>query len=965
MESKIKPIQKSRLRLCYFFSFVLIISVQVLFPQKAFSQEIPALEIFVECVEDLGNGRFNAKFGYTATTSFSVNKNKSQLIFNGDKGKEWALNEFTEGTHIGNGLPSKVFVGTDRMKWRVTLGNGEILEAIADKNSKICGLNPYYNPPEGGKIESSSLIGAELTALFEKYISDPDTFNVESDNIFQIKVDSVLIEVRAVGKDVGLLSILEGLGFKLESTSKSSLYLSGWIPINNLLLLNDYGVYLNFARPVYPAITNVGATDTQGDISMRSDYVRQGYPLLGEGVSVGVLSNSYNTLGDDAATDVRNDDLPGIESLGNNKIPVEIVKEYSGVSTDEGRAMLQIVHDIAPQAKLFFRTGFISPGDFADGIRELVDDYKVDILVDDITYITEPFFSDGEVAQAVDYADSMGVPYFVAAGNFASTSYTGSFSPGGTPVGMPSGVVAHNFGGGDIYQSVSLDSGNYTVVLQWDNIGPDATDLDIYLSPEGGTNPLGYNKVNSGDDAIEILPFTVDRDGVNTNIMITKTAGANVPFKYIVFRGYNIFHINEHSQGTSTIVGHANALGALTVGAVRYDDTPAFDNPLKLMSFSSTGGTPINGENELRQKPDFTAPSVVNTTIFMGISTPGNGIFSFSGTSASAPHAAGVAALLMNANNLYNHLDSVVAEPLIPDEIRAKFSATALDMDDSGVDFKSGSGFIQANEAILTIAAPMPKISLLDNKSGVIPGDSRFRLNIKGDYFTEDSEVLFRKKSLPTVYISENELEVYIPKFKGNPPIQVYTPAKSISGLDGGTSDSLLFTDITKKNISVTADTVTKFYGQKIPGYEVSIMVEGANGLETYNAEVDTILLELENAISFDSPVYPGSFPDVGNYVINPFIDPTSDSATMELYNALSELYDFLTEENTPEPLVMFKREEGKGKLTVNKMPVKITPDDLPMMVYGSDISGADVSFTYDIGSSDIVLTSEENIRLL
>ena len=74
-----------------------------------------------------------------------------------------------------------------------------------------------------------------------------------------------------------------------------------------------------------------------------------------------------------------------------NSIPVEVILEYPyGTRTDEGRAMLQIIHDIAPKASLAFRTGFINATDFADGIREL-EKAGCDIIVDDITYITQPF----------------------------------------------------------------------------------------------------------------------------------------------------------------------------------------------------------------------------------------------------------------------------------------------------------------------------------------------------------------------------------------------------------------------------------------------------------------------------------------------------------------------------------------------------------------------------------------------
>jgi hypothetical protein len=89
--------------------------------------------------------------------------------------------------------------------------------------------------------------------------------------------------------------------------------------------------------------------------------------------------------------------------------------------------MLQIVHDVAPGAELYFRTGFITAGDFAKGIRDLKTNQNADIIVDDITYITEPFYTDGRIAQAVNDVKDLGVSYFTAAGNFGNKSYESSF----------------------------------------------------------------------------------------------------------------------------------------------------------------------------------------------------------------------------------------------------------------------------------------------------------------------------------------------------------------------------------------------------------------------------------------------------------------------------------------------------------------------------------------------------------
>jgi subtilisin family serine protease len=208
---------------------------------------------------------------------------------------------------------------------------------------------------------------------------------------------------------------------------------------------------------------------------------------------------------------------------------------------------------------------------------------------------------------------------------------------------------AHNFGANDAMQRISLPPGSYTIVLQWEEEAPATTDMDIFLINTTGSQLLGFNRNNIGGEAIEVLPFIIQGQTVESNILITKSAGSNVRFKYIIFRGQA--QIMEYVSGTSTVVGQANANGAMSVGAVLYSNTPAYGVAVPtIASFSSVGGTRITGETGLRQKPDFSGPNGVNTTVDMGgQNIDGDGYPNFFGTSASAPHAAAAAALVIEA----------------------------------------------------------------------------------------------------------------------------------------------------------------------------------------------------------------------------------------------------------------------------------------------------------------------------
>ena len=158
--------------------------------------------------------------------------------------------------------------------------------------------------------------------------------------------------------------------------------------------------------------------------------------------------------------------------------------------------------------------------------------------------------------------------------------------------------------------------------------------------------------------------------------------------------------------------GHFNAQGGLGVGAAFYRETPAFGTtpPVpRIQRFSSAGGVPILFDPagnrlpvpQLRQQPALVAPDGVNTTSFGFGDLEGDGFPNFFGTSAAAPHVAGVAALLKDRNPAAS-----------PDEIYNVLKAAAIDMDDpatpgfdTGFDFGSGFGLIRAD---VTFGPPPP-----------------------------------------------------------------------------------------------------------------------------------------------------------------------------------------------------------------------------------------------------------------
>ena len=521
----------------------------------------------------------------------------------------------------------------------------------------------------------------------------------------RIKDELITIDAVAAGNPGELGKGLSGLG--MRNLAVSGRTVSGRFPIDKLPELARLP-HLQFARPAY-VITHTGSVTSQGDIAQASDLGRAFQGLDGSGITVGVLSDSYDCLGG-AVIDVASGDLPA---------GVNVLQEFSVCrdGTDEGRAMMQIVHDVAPGAGLAFHTAFNGIADFANGIVELAVVGGADVIADDVMYLAEPMFQDGEIARAVDTVHALGVAYFSSAGNQGRQSYEASFANSGVP-GFRPWYTRHDFdvsGNVDTMQEVTVPrNGEVTFVLQWQDpafsaSGPPgaASDLDLFLYNAAGTVVLAGGTANNiGGDPVEILSYRNTSSSAQTLQITIEHVSGPIPggIKYVFFGDMTV---EEYATNSSTLYGHANAAGAVATGAARYDRTPAFGtSPPLIESYSSLGGTPLlfdqdgNPVNIVRQKPEIVAPDGVNTTFFGFDSViDTDGYPNFFGTSAAAPHAAGAAAL-------FKQLDSAMSPSLISNAM----TASATDMSAAGFDFLTGHGLLQADAALAVIDADADRV---------------------------------------------------------------------------------------------------------------------------------------------------------------------------------------------------------------------------------------------------------------
>lgn len=463
----------------------------------------------------------------------------------------------------------------------------------------------------------------------------------------------------------------------------------------------------------------VGKVTTQGDRAMRAQVARRNFHLDGRGIKIGVISDSFDAF-DEAELDVLSGDLPGRKNPLGYRQPVRVLRDWPE-GNDEGRAMLQIITDIAPAAELLFHTaangqGAITEQSFSKTIQALAK-AGADIIVDDIGFSTT-LFQDGVAAQTVDRVVNRGVTYISAIGNDGNRSYESVFRPSGTFRFRGKTYEAHDFDPGDridLFQDLSLPAGSeISPLLSWDQpIGNITSDFELFLvstlqlPDEIESNLLSPSTTlfSAGiEQPIEFLNYR-SQNAQSAYFVIGRRIDANHSTNHIKWisaangSDKNVFYeyVNQAGQPEgSTIYGQPNARGAIAVGAVPVRQTPVYGiNPPRLSAFSSRGGTVIlfdaQGNRlqipEIRQKPEIVAPNSVATTIDL--------FRPFSGTSAAAPHVAAVAALMLQRAGGGNRQSPV--------QLVQALQQGAIALDPPG-NFRSGAGLVQADAAVLASA---------------------------------------------------------------------------------------------------------------------------------------------------------------------------------------------------------------------------------------------------------------------
>ena len=489
---------------------------------------------------------------------------------------------------------------------------------------------------------------------------------------------------------------------------------------------------------------------SEGDVAHRADVARSTYGVDGTGIGVGVISDGVETLADQQATgDVaaRVTVLPG---RAGGPIPFACGGRSNG---SEGTALLEIVHDLAPGAELFFADGISGAAQMAQNIEDLCT-AGADIIVDDIKYLGAAF-QDDVIARAVSTVTANGCHYFSAAGNGGNKNdetasvWEGDFTAGSALdlIGVGSGLVVHDFGGGVTGNEITKDS-TLSIVLEWsDPAGGSANDYDLFLI--GADNLVNSGSANTQDgtqDPIESIRSSCSPNREGDRLVIIKNAGAED-------RYLRLSYAREGLAITTAghTFGHAASEDAIGVAAVDVADAGGadgvFDGTESVETYSSDGprriffeadGTPITPGDfsstggRVLQKPDLAAADGVST------STPG--FSTFRGTSAAAPHAAAIAALMLEAAG--------GSANVTQDDLRAAMTGAALDIEAMGVDRDSGAGIVMAPGAVDAVDVAVadrngaPTVANAPADQTLAPGGDAVTIELTGVFSDPDDDPL-------------------------------------------------------------------------------------------------------------------------------------------------------------------------------------------------------------------------------
>ena len=478
-----------------------------------------------------------------------------------------------------------------------------------------------------------------------------------------------------------------------------------------------------------PAAGGCHPTISEGDTLMKVAAARAAQNVNGAGQTIGALSDSFNvnrTRRRVRPPTWRRVIFPVRPIPADSRRRSRCKRSPPRGGEDEGRAMLELAHGLAPAAHLAFATADNGDLDFAAQITRLRTVNHATVLVDDVSYFDEPFFQDGPIAKAANAASAAGVPVLLGRRQlqrdrrrqqcrFVRSAVVPEHRVPriGDCVRECSGAAVT--GCHDFDPSVGVDNGDAVTVaanggfdidLQWAQPwGNVTTDYDLFvLNAAGSVVASSDFDQAASQEPFEFLGYGNQTGAPQTYRIVIAEVGSGPPARLkFVFAGSAGITGVQYNTSTGgdivgpTIFGHNGAASVGTTAAIPYDnsntpETYSSRGPVTLYFKPTPSIDPLPAPSVL-SKPDFAATDNVSNVFFI---EPSGGGFRFPGTSAAAPQAAAIGALLRQHD-----------PGLSPAQIMATLSATAQPVATSGTPADVGGGYLDANAALASVV-PLP-----------------------------------------------------------------------------------------------------------------------------------------------------------------------------------------------------------------------------------------------------------------
>lgn len=403
-----------------------------------------------------------------------------------------------------------------------------------------------------------------------------------------------------------VLQELRSKGLLIELAVDQINTIQGWLGYDRIDELARLEFVQRVQLPDY-AISQTGSVTSQGDSILNADDVRGlSYPgpFDGTGVKIGAISDGVDNRG---------------SAIGSGDLPASGITLHPTItgSGDEGTAMLEIIHDLAPGADLYF-AGPGTSAEMVSVINWMANTADCDVICDDLGFFGQPYFEDGSIAQAARNAVvNSGRVYCTSAGNQAEVHYQGLFTD------MGEGYHDFKSGSGtDQGLNFAVDNGDtIVIVLQWDDqFGSSGNDYDLYILNSALDTVLASSDAyqNGNDDPIEAASYTNSSGStIQVCAVVRRYLGSARTLE--IFALHSPQAVDDDATTSDSIFGHAAVAEVVSCATINASDPGLND----IAYYSSRGPSTIRyPSSQSRQTPRFTGVDGVSITGCRWISKP-------------------------------------------------------------------------------------------------------------------------------------------------------------------------------------------------------------------------------------------------------------------------------------------------------------------------------------------------------